>query len=342
MQPSVLGITNRLGSWGSGIAPNEKRVILFKLALLHNDDLVRDHPHSDCLAAVREALGDIEDAGQTGLSVVAEYMKRMWADGAQYLLHMLSAHGLVPNDVDICFVFGIPGVWSESSIVRMKEAIHQSGMLLFKGVPAPMGLTLEPEAAAMAINPGLIKNGLLKACVLTYVPSPSAERSSSLPGPHHACDFISYELASLTPFTVKECVPGEGGLYGDMFMKRALRSFLKQQVESTVGTNIASVDWANCEAAVEKVWATVCAQKAEQMCDTSWSPPLEVCRLDGTLLSSVTLYGADIVPVLRSITDGILELTHAQVNAVGAKKEGQTPDRIIVVGGFGCNKFLKT
>jgi hypothetical protein len=49
-----------------------------------------------------------------------------------------------------------------------------------------------------------------------------------------AQDLISYEVASLTPFKVRECVPGEGQLLGSMFLESSFRRFANEEVAKQV------------------------------------------------------------------------------------------------------------
>jgi hypothetical protein len=157
LQPSVLGVT---GSWGHGVAANEDKFTLFKLTLLHPDDLRQSYRETpEHLAAVQDALYKIDAANKLGIDVVKEYLSRLWAAAKPILLGKLAEEGLDFGDVDVRFVFGIPAVWDDQARSRMKKAIESSGLLASPGrPPAPFAFLPEPEAAAIALLPRLAAN----------------------------------------------------------------------------------------------------------------------------------------------------------------------------------------
>ncbi len=184
MEPSVLGNTDRPGSWGSGITEDEDKLTLFKLSLLHPDDLRQiNEQHPERIAAVRDAFSKLDTAGKRGVDVVAEYLRRLWAAGKPQILAEIHRKGLTLAGVEIRFVFGIPAVWGEDAASRMKEAINKSHVLQLPGrLPASVSFIAEPEAAAIAVLPRAVQSGRLKVRLLSRraLPSSSFPRTCSI------------------------------------------------------------------------------------------------------------------------------------------------------------------
>jgi hypothetical protein len=89
----------------------------------------------------------------TGVEVVAEYIRRFWADARRDLTRKLASMGLSPDTMNVHFAFSVPAVWQEDAVVRMREAVEASGVRLTSGAPADIDFVLEPEAAAIAVLP---------------------------------------------------------------------------------------------------------------------------------------------------------------------------------------------
>lgn len=137
-------------------------------------------------------------------------------------------------------------------------------------------------------------------------------------------DVITYEIVSLSPLSLEECVPGNGKLLGDMFMKGALADLIKRRVAGAAACP-ANVDncWLDGEA--EKAWNAISKAPIVRLTHPSWTHDVEVKHLDGQRPSSVVLSGPDVVEALRTTTGGILDLVQSQVNQVRLAK-GCSPD----------------
>ncbi len=164
MEPSALGNTDRLGSWGSGITEDEDKLTLFKLSLPHPDDLRKiDHQHPERLAVVRNAFSKLDALGKSGVDIVAEYLRRLWAAKKNKVFEEIHRRGLTLAGIEIRFVFGIPAVWREDAYSRMKDAVNKSNVLQLPGrLPASVSFIAEPEAAAIAALPRAVQSGRLK------------------------------------------------------------------------------------------------------------------------------------------------------------------------------------
>lgn len=127
--------------------------------------------------------------------------------------------------------------------------------------------------------------------------------------------------------SLEECVPGNGKLLGDMFMRSALADLIKRRVaaaadDSSANTNVDN-RWLDCE--IEKAWVEVRETSGFHLIQQSWAHIVEVKYLDGQRPSRVVLPGVDVVEALRIVTAGVLDLVQSQADQVEQVK-GCAPD----------------
>jgi hypothetical protein len=80
---------------------------------------------------------------------------------------------------------------------------------------------------------------------------------------------VSYTLASTETGDVDECVPGEGALLGDMYMKDALLSLIKRDAQSYADVdNIEELDSTKFQAEFDNFWREACRTPAGTGRDT--------------------------------------------------------------------------
>ncbi|KAK3305900.1 uncharacterized protein B0T15DRAFT_213985 [Chaetomium strumarium] len=295
--PSALGVN---GNWGNDIAAGEDKFTLFKLKLLHTDDLLQSYRQTpEQLTFVRDALGKIERAGKTDIDVVAEYLRRLWAFAADSLSVILRRKGLISlSDLEARFVFGIPAVWGVDTRSRMEQAIQHSGLFkLGDRPPAPLDFIAEPEAAAIAMFPRLAVSYNLQDGQTVVICDCGGG----------TVDVISYEITSLEPLTVREIVSGEGQLLGDMFMKSALVALIKSRVQEDYRDN-ADLDLADLDNEIEAVWDRVSKIQGNTMRRAGWCHRLDITYVDGRIGRQVVLSGRDVLRALNTCTDSIVRL----------------------------------
>ncbi|KAH6632292.1 hypothetical protein F5144DRAFT_533690 [Chaetomium tenue] len=261
----------------------------------------------------------------TGARAVTKYLDCLWADASYRIRTQLAGRNIpFPSDEDVFFMFTTPAVWSEETVSRMRKSIEES-TILHPG--ASLGHIDEPEAAALAVIPGAVTKRSLKEGQTVVI--------ADLGG--GTVDFISYTINTLTPLTVRECVPGEGRLLGDMFMRRALLSLAILKIESVLGVKVQADDLGFVEAEVGNVWEETLSEPAATLSNITYA--LKFKLQDGTDLR-VALEGSEIVKVYQEITNGIIQLAKKQMVAVKSTTRAD-PAVVLVVGGFGLNEFLK-
>lgn len=172
-------------AWGDEVTADDvARLSLLKLALLHPDAIQSANPeHPGRTATVRAEIDKIWATGKTGPGAIAEYIGRLLPDMVAQIQDYIGAFGLRLADLNVRFVFGIPAVWGNDAIARLRDAVEDSGILrLLDGRPAPMDFITEPEAAAMALVPGIARSHALQVrCppIMSMSPMPArADRTS--------------------------------------------------------------------------------------------------------------------------------------------------------------------
>ncbi|KAL2016086.1 hypothetical protein VTK56DRAFT_4293 [Thermocarpiscus australiensis] len=102
----------------------------------------------------------------------------------------------------------------------MREAASQAG-LLGKRIAGETELSFvsEPEAAALATLSSMDGRGDIKAGDTFVVVDCGGG----------TVDLISYEVVGIEPMVVKECVKGQGGLCGAVFVDEAFLEVLKEK-----------------------------------------------------------------------------------------------------------------
>jgi hypothetical protein len=94
---------------------------------------------------------------------------------------------------------------------------------------------------------------------------------------------------SLTPFGVRECVPGEGQLLGSMFLKPAFCQSAKDRVAGQVDMDF--VDEADLDTEIQLAWERVESEGHRAVDRDNWSHTLRVSLSDGTLHRRIKLAG---------------------------------------------------
>jgi hypothetical protein len=165
LEPTELGNGKASETYGSGIAADEDKFTLLKLLMLDPEELC-DPDHPQGYKVIQQAV-EKTNTRYTGIDAVAEYIKRLWADGSQGVREYLEQVGqLQPKDVETLFVFGVPAVWKPRATENVRVAIARSGILAFgRRLAANLMFIDEPVAAALAVIPDMVRRGSVQVCV---------------------------------------------------------------------------------------------------------------------------------------------------------------------------------
>ncbi|KAG5663942.1 hypothetical protein KAF25_006527, partial [Fusarium avenaceum] len=217
-------------SWGYSIPADKEALKWFKLLLLRDADITPEMLKS---SQIREARDLLEETNCNAIDAVAHFLKKLWEHALEAIHRSVGPELLQKSRFHV--VITIPAIWPPYAQQRMKQAAMNAGILEDR----PCGKTTlrfitEPEAAALATIKDLSKRSTMKPGNTMVVCDAGGG----------TVDLISYVIESVNPFTVRECVKGDGGLCGGMFLDE---NFLK-----LIRRKVTSASWANVSKARER------------------------------------------------------------------------------------------
>ncbi|ENH61131.1 Mitochondrial-type heat shock protein 70 [Fusarium oxysporum f. sp. cubense race 1] len=229
-------------------------------------------------------------------------------------------------------VITLPAIWPPYAQQRMKQAAKTSGILDARSCgETKLCFISEPEAAALATIKDLSKRSTIKVGDAMVICDAGGG----------TVDLISYQIESISPFVVKECVKGDGGLCGGVFLDEQFLKLIKRK--------LAPGSWDNVTSAEEKKFLNECwehgikPQFSNQNRDWIVDLP-DSCDVasSGRKLKrrkTLELSSSDILSAYTPIVDKIEALIRRQTQAVKSKL-GKSAKYIILVGGFGRSSYL--
>ncbi|KAH6851205.1 hypothetical protein B0I37DRAFT_353569 [Chaetomium sp. MPI-CAGE-AT-0009] len=339
LEPTELGIGMNSKTYGTGIAPGEGKLTLLKLSMTDLEECPWRHEHLEPHAhdMIRQELGKIGTRYGFKPQAMAEYIKRLWADGRQNVVaYLRTFDNHRPGDVTARFVFGVPAIWDHQTIVKMREAIERSGILAFgRHQPAALDFVREPVAAAMAVLRNVAREEGLDVgdkivildCGGGTVDTAVYKLSSS---PNDPASLVN----PVNPVNIEQCMSPKGTFLGAIFMKRDFASFVKQQAERHMGNDYSSVDQAVLDLKIETLW-TVMERSSSEFWNIDHAHRLHIQRTDNTDAPPLRLESRDIREAVQRVANDIARFARKQVRDAGQVA------RIIVVGGFGRNSLVK-
>ncbi|KAF5667436.1 Hsp70 chaperone protein [Fusarium denticulatum] len=305
--PTQLLYDDKKGtSWGYSIPADKDALKWFKLLLLDSDDVPIMVSKSSQMRCAQKLLDKMK---KDPVEVIACYLRKIWNHAIDSIQRTVGAELLQKSPFHV--VVTLPAIWPPYAQQRMKQAAKTS----------------EPEAAALATIKDLSKRSTMKI----------GTRWSFVMLEEEQC----YQIESISPFVVKECAKGDGGLCGGVFLDEQFLKLIKRKL--TPGS------WDSVTSAEEKKFLNECwehgikPQFSNQNRD--WIVDLPdtcvVASSSGKLKRRKTLElsSSDILSAYTPIVDRIEGLVRRQAQAVKSKL-GKPAKYIILVGGFGRSSYL--
>jgi molecular chaperone DnaK (HSP70) len=208
-----FGPQNQL-CWGYNIPFDAEQAKWFKLLLVDDQDLPHDVRGS---AKLREARAYLLKHSITTVDAIALYLRHLWNHSIQRIVDTVSE-----NLVNYCrfrIVMTLPAIWPEYARGRMRNAVEQAGMLTERlAGETELIFVSEPEAAALATLADMEGRCDIKVRITSIVHSITPLTSTRQAGDTFVvadcgggtADIISYEVVTISPMVVKECVKGQG------------------------------------------------------------------------------------------------------------------------------------
>ncbi|KAG9257923.1 uncharacterized protein F5Z01DRAFT_692804 [Emericellopsis atlantica] len=321
--PTQLGFGDgsEVPSWGYGIPLDEDCVRWFKLLLLEDRDVPSEVKDS-AQYQLAKSMGDKHK--KTATELVALYLGFIWRHSLEAIERSVGA-----TLVQLCkfrVVITLPAIWPAYSQQKMMTAARDSGILAKRQAGETiLSFISEPEAAALATLKDLSTRSSVKAGDTMIV-----------------CDAGGGTVIdSMEPFVVKECVKGDGGLCGGVFVDDRFIA----AVEAKWGIlNWASASHGDKKQFINDNWERgIKPQFANQpgktwrvdvpdMCNSAANPR-------GKRTRTTEFTSEEILAMFDPCIDRIIELIKAQGDAIKTKMS-TTPTYIVLVGGFGRCRYL--
>ncbi|RGP65283.1 hypothetical protein FLONG3_9259 [Fusarium longipes] len=317
---------DRMTHWGYSIPADENPLKWFKLMLLRDNDITNDMTSSSQIVDTYDRL---TESGQDAVSAVACFLGEIWKHAMDSILRALGPELLKKSRFHV--VITLPAIWPPYTQHRMRKAANMSGIL----DPRPCGATQlsfisEPEAAALATLKDFSKRS-------TINPRDTMVICDAGGG---TVDLISYEIDRVDPFHVKECVKGDGGLCGAVFLDENFLKLIKNKLHPGA--------WKYVSKAQEKKflndeWEHTIKEQFGRNMGRTWLVYLpESCNIQdqkGKRRKTLELTSDDLLTVFNPVIDKIEALVRRQTDAIQAKYH-RPAKYISLVGGFGRSPYL--
>ncbi|KAG7438552.1 Heat shock 70 kDa protein 12B [Fusarium oxysporum f. sp. raphani] len=326
--PTQLLYDDKKGtSWGYSIPASEDALKWFKLLLLDSDDVPILVSKSSQMRCAQKLLDKMR---KDPVEVIACYLRKIWNHAIDSIQRTVGAELLKKSPFHV--VITLPAIWPPYAQQRMKQAAKTSGILDARSCgETKLRFISEPEAAALATIKDLSKRSTIKVGDAMVICDAGGG----------TVDLISYQIESISPFVVKECVKGDGGLCGGVFLDEQFLKLIKRK--------LAPGSWDNVTSAEEKKFLNECwehgikPQFSNQNRDWIVDLP-DSCDVasSGRKLKrrkTLELSSSDILSAYTPIVDKIEALIRRQTQAVKSKL-GKSAKYIILVGGFGRSSYL--
>ncbi|KAF5235489.1 hypothetical protein FANTH_11713 [Fusarium anthophilum] len=349
--PTQLLYDNNKGtSWGYSIPADKDALKWFKLLLLDSGDVSTDISVS---CQLRHAQKLLAKKKRDPVEVIACYLRKIWNHAIAFQStpaqrpSETKASSLSTDDSDsggpsIGLIVGgvVGGVVALALIIlvviilrRRKDSDKQLDSIFDARSCGDTKLRFisEPEAAALATIKDLSKRSTMKVGDTMVICDAGGG----------TVDLIGYQIESISPFVVKECVEGDGALCGGVFLDERFLLLIKRKLEPR--------SWENVTSAEEKKFLNECWEHGikPQFSNQNRTWLVDLPDSCGVASSSrklkrrktLELSSRDILSAYTLIVDKIERLIRQQTQAVKFKS-GKPAKYIILVGGFGRSSYL--
>ncbi|KHO00120.1 Heat shock protein Hsp70 [Metarhizium album ARSEF 1941] len=295
--------------WGYAVPENDEVLEWFKLLLLKEQDLPSDLRHSP---KVLEARRLQEASHRDVVDLVACFLTQLWKHALQSIEE---ANG--KNLVEKCrfyVVMTLPAIWPHYAQESMRQAAQKAGILSKRCAgETVLSFVSEPEAAALATIKDHSKKSTIK-------------------------DLISYRVERKEPFVLKECVKGEGGLCGGIFLDEQFKKLIISKTSNWLDT----VDKRQLKKFLNDNWEHGIKPQFRGQ-NRSWGvelPNSVVAKRKGKKrTSTLEIMTSELIDVFDPIVAKVKSLVLHQSMAIMGKY-GEKQKFIILVGGFGRSPYL--
>ncbi|XEU97891.1 hypothetical protein FSHL1_003178 [Fusarium sambucinum] len=315
-----------MAHWGYSIPADETPLKWFKLLLLRDHDITEDMIKS---SQIRNTRALLKETGKDVVDAVASFLSEIWKHAMDSILKAVGPELLQKSRFHV--VITLPAIWPPYAQQRMKKAANMSGILDVRPSGATtLGFVPEPEAAALATLKDFSKRSTIK-------PRDTMVICDAGGG---TVDLISYEIESVDPFIVKECVKGDGGLCGAAFLDENFMNLIKNKSGLVAWKNVSKVDEKRF---LNDEWEHTIKEQFGRNMGRTWLVCLpESCSIQdqrGKRRKTLTITSDDLLTVFDPVISQIEALVRRQTDAI-RDRYGKPAKYICLVGGFGRSPYL--
>ncbi|KAK0672629.1 hypothetical protein QBC41DRAFT_380636 [Cercophora samala] len=323
-----LGSKNKV-TWGYSIPEDVDQVRWFKLLLIDEDDLPAGVRGS---LKIEEARAYLKKHNKTAVEVIGLYLLHLWNHTTQRITETVGRATVNYSKFEVLIT--LPAIWPPYAQSRMREAARLAGMLGTRVAgPTVLKFISEPEAAALATLSDMqsrcdIQNG--DSFVVVDCGGGTV-------------DLISYDMVSVSPAKVKECVKGQGDLCGAVFVDAAFAEILKDKFGDKRWKKLGDESRGRL---LHDQWehgikSQFDGSKREWKFTMPWECLEKSDLKTGKPIPKIVLTSDDVQRAFDLIVEKITAMVDDQVASVMAKK-GNKPKYVILVGGFGRSRYVFT
>ncbi|KAL8953266.1 MAG: hypothetical protein Q9222_000871 [Ikaeria aurantiellina] len=304
---SISYVDGKPQRWGYTVGLTDESFKWIKILLEEN------HKYITTVEPVKDSNKLLTKVDKKAHEVVADYLKLLWG----YTLDDIQKfHPTFREIFALRVVLTVPAMWSPAAKDKTLQAARLAGM------PSPIKLVTEPEAAALATLKDKADDGALKVGVL---------------GSRAEMDLISYEIIQLEPLKIKECAIGDGGLCGSVFLDTTFQKYIETLVGEAQYNSIKETNRKKMMKEFEYGIKRSFSEKNDQI----YSVDLRGVKDDyksNIIDDTITVTMDALRVVFDHVSLQIENLISEQIAQVTEK--GLSVKSILLVGGFGENRYL--
>lgn len=262
------------------------------------------------------------DPVQDAMKVTVDYIKLLWKHALEIILYEHSQTWAIGMACKV--VITRPAIWSQKASARTQQVAEEAilpNAQDFESVT--ISLISEPEAAAHAVlhDPSVAQRPSLTHANDIYLICDAGGGT---------VDAISYEVQSLSPMRLVECVEGKGDLCGAVFIDDEFEGFLKSEIG-------------------RREWMSLNGDLRRRIMTSQWEHGIKR-QFDSTKASRkwvVDVTGVDSFAFTRGQIETVFQPTCSKARTLIRQQVDQiqllhkrTPKAIILVGGLGSSRYL--
>ncbi|RSL49418.1 hypothetical protein CEP54_012461 [Fusarium duplospermum] len=314
------------GKWGYQVTRDLEPVKWFKLLLLNDEDMAREEiAQSKQLQEARNQLSK-HHPPPTATEIVGWYLKELWDHTYDTLKSMIAI-----DDFPLRVAITIPAIWPHYAQNAMREAAKLAGITAERPMGAPtLDLVQEPEAASLSI--------MQERELLPKIKPGECFVVCDAGG--GTVDVISYKVVLDKPFRLKECVKGDGGLFGAVRIDEAFEAHLwardRLKIKSLDASEFNTLVVEDWERGVKRTFTN-----GNTPSEFSLRLPIKAFKTMDRLRSRdhFSLKRTDVSAFFNKSLTGIRTLVSNQCKQIQEETK-MPPKNILLVGGLGSSRYI--